>query len=125
MASSVGRPELALRYFLDACAVDLVDVHDNTADGIHIASCAGTWLALVAGFGGLRDYEGDVRFAPRLPAPWQRLRFRIAVRGQVIEVDMGPDQTVYTLLEGGGIPIRHFEEAVRLVPGGPLSRPAR
>ena len=68
MASEVGYPEAALEYFVDACMVDLLDLHGNTADGIHIASCGGTWLALVAGFGGLRDADGDVRFSPRLPA---------------------------------------------------------
>ena len=68
MASEVGYADAAFDYFLDACAVDLLDLHGNTADGIHIASCGGTWLALVAGFGGLRDADGEVRFSPRLPA---------------------------------------------------------
>src|SRR6185295_15809960 len=65
MASEVGYPEAALEYFVRACAVDLADAHGNTADGIHIASCGGTWLALVAGFGGLRDFDGRVRLRPR------------------------------------------------------------
>ena len=67
IASEVGYADAALDYFLDARTVDLLDLHGNTADGIHIASCGGTWLALVAGFGGLRDSDGEVRFAPRLP----------------------------------------------------------
>jgi alpha,alpha-trehalose phosphorylase len=116
MASATGHADIALRYFVDACAVDLVDVHGNTADGIHVASCAGTWLALVAGFGGLRDYGGEVRFAPRLPEGWERLRFRIAVRGQLIEVDMTPGDTRFTLVEGTGLPITVFGETRRLVP---------
>jgi alpha,alpha-trehalose phosphorylase len=124
MASAVGSPGLALRYFVDACALDLVDVHGNTADGVHVASCAGTWLALVAGFGGLRDYGGDVRFAPRLPAGWRRLRFRVVVRGQLIEVDMSADETAYSLLEGPGIGISHFDEPIRLTTGEPVRRRA-
>jgi alpha,alpha-trehalose phosphorylase len=121
MASATGHPDRALEYFLDAVAVDLVDLHGNTTDGIHVASCAGTWLALVAGFGGLRDYGGDVRFSPHLPAAWDRLRFRIAVRGQLIEIDMTPGETRYTLLEGPGLPIAHCGETVRLTPAGPVS----
>ena len=39
-------------------SVDLVDAHGNTTNGIHIASCGGAWLAMVAGFGGLRDFDG-------------------------------------------------------------------
>jgi len=68
MASEVGYADAALDYFLDACLVDLLDLPGNTRDGIHVASSGGTWLALVAGFGGLRDFDGDVRFAPRLRA---------------------------------------------------------
>jgi alpha,alpha-trehalose phosphorylase len=123
MASATGHPDTALEYFMNACTVDLVDLHGNTADGIHVASCAGTWLALVAGFGGLRDYGGDVRFAPRLPDRWRRLRFRVAVRSQLIEVDMRPGETRYTLLEGPGIPIAHFDEPLRLRPGVTVGRP--
>jgi alpha,alpha-trehalose phosphorylase len=124
IASEVGYADTALAYFLDACAVDLVDAHRNTADGIHVASCGGTWLALVAGFGGLRDFDGEVRFRPRLPADWTRLRFRVAIRGQRVEVDMRPDETTYRLLEGAGLLIAHDDELVALRPGEPVRRPA-
>jgi alpha,alpha-trehalose phosphorylase len=110
VASAAGHPETALRYFEEAATVDLYDTHGNTADGIHIASCGGTWLALVAGFGGLRDYDGEARFAPRLPAGWSRLRFRVQLRGQRLEVDMTPAGTNYTLLDGDGLTISHFGE---------------
>jgi alpha,alpha-trehalose phosphorylase len=121
IASEVGYPEAALEYFVHACAVDLADVHGNTADGIHIASCGGTWLALVAGFGGLREDDGEVCFHPRLPVEWDRLRFRVQVRGQLIEVDMTGERTTYLLLEGTGLLVHHFGEVVRLSTGEPVS----
>ena len=124
MASEVGYADAAFDYFLDACAVDLLDLHGNTADGIHIASCGGTWLALVAGFGGLRDADGDVRFSPRLPAEWERLSFRVQVRGQLVEVDMTAAETTYRLIDGTGILIEHFGEELRLLRGAPVSRQA-
>ena len=102
IASAVGYEDKAIDYFVDACSVDVADAHGNTADAIHIASCGGTWLALVAGFGGLRDGDGEVRFDPRLPAGWTRMRFRVEVRGQLIEVDMWPGETTYRLVEGRG-----------------------
>jgi alpha,alpha-trehalose phosphorylase len=122
VASAVGYPKAALDYFVDACAVDLIDLHGNTADGIHIASCGGTWLALVAGFGGLRDFDGEVRFDTKLPAEWERLRFRVAVQGQLIEVDMAQDGTTYRLHEGHGLLIEHAGELVRLTAGEPVHR---
>jgi alpha,alpha-trehalose phosphorylase len=123
IASAVGYAEPALRYFKDACAVDLLDTHGNTADGIHVASCGGTWLALVAGFGGLRDFDGELRFQPRLPSEWERLRFRVQARGQLVEVDMTQEATTYRLLEGRGILVRHFGDVVRLTPATPVRRP--
>ena len=131
IASEVGYADAAFDYFLDACAVDLLDLHGNTADGLHIASCGGTWLALVAGFGGLRDADADVGFSPRLPAAWDRLRFRVQVRGQLIEVDMTAAVTTYRLIDGTGIPIEHHGEPLRLTPGAavvrasPVTEPAR
>ena len=121
MAAEVGHEDAALDYFLRALAVDLLDLHGNTADGIHVASCGGTWLALVAGFGGMRDFDGEVSFAPRLPATWERLRFRVQVRGQVVEVDITPAGTTYTLVWGEALPIRHFGDDVRLVRGAPVT----
>jgi trehalose/maltose hydrolase-like predicted phosphorylase len=53
--------------FVDACAVDLLDAHANTCDGIHVASGGGTWLVVVAGFGGLRDTDASDQW--REPRP--------------------------------------------------------
>ena len=55
MAAEVGHLELAHDYAYEAALIDLRDLHHNTGDGLHIASLAGAWIALVAGFGGLRD----------------------------------------------------------------------
>jgi alpha,alpha-trehalose phosphorylase len=116
IASEVGYEDQALDYFLDAATVDLLDSHGNTADGIHVASCGGTWLALVAGFAGLRDSDGEVRFDPRLPADWDALRFRVQIRGQLIEVEITHEGTSYRLLEGRGLLIYEGEREIRLVP---------
>ena len=61
MCAEVGHLELAHDYAYEAALIDLRDLHDNTGDGLHMASLAGAWTALVAGFGGLRDDEGDAR----------------------------------------------------------------
>src|ERR1022692_4413139 len=78
MAAEVGHLELAYDYFAEAAMMDLGDLEHNTRDGIHIASVAGTWIAAVAGFGGMRDYGGRLTFAPRLPGGLTRLKFRLS-----------------------------------------------
>ena len=69
VAAEVGHLDLAYDYLGEAALMDLDDFEHNTADGLHIASLAGAWIAVVAGFGGMRDHDGALSFAPRLPGP--------------------------------------------------------
>ena len=62
-AAEVGHLELAYDYAYEAAQIDLRDIEHYSGDGLHIASLAGAWTALVAGFGGLREYEGLLSFA--------------------------------------------------------------
>ena len=87
--------------------------------GAHIASIGGSWMALVYGFGGMRDYRGQISFRPCLPERWQRLRFRLTIRGSAITVEVRPYETTYTLRAGGDLSIEHEGEALRLSPGTP------
>src|SRR5436309_6541329 len=82
VAAEVGYLELAYDYFGEAALMDLHDLEHNTRDGLHIASRAGTWIAAVAGFGGLRDHDGRLSFKPRLPAELTRLAFGLSFRGR-------------------------------------------
>ncbi|GAA1800219.1 glycoside hydrolase family 65 protein [Agromyces neolithicus] len=97
IAAEVGYHELALRYFRAALFVDLADLHNNAADGVHVASTGGVWSTLVSGFGGFRDHNGVFTFDPRLPDAWQRLTFRLTLRGTRLRVDLKPDEITFTV----------------------------
>src|SRR5437867_2567593 len=75
LAAEVGQLDLAYDYLGEAALVDLHDLHHNVQDGVHMASLAGVWTVLVAGFGGLRVENGSLCFAPRLADPLTRLAF--------------------------------------------------
>ena len=49
LCAEVGHLELAHDYAYEAALIDLRDLHHNTRDGLHMASLAGAWTALVAG----------------------------------------------------------------------------
>jgi len=87
--------------------LDLQDLEQNTRDGVHIASLAGTAIAVVAGFGGARDHDGKLTFAPRLPARLERLAFRFVFRGRRLKVEVTKTDATYTLLEGDALEIQH------------------
>ncbi len=107
MAAEVGHLELAYDYFAEAALMDLDDLEHNTADGIHIASVAGTWIAAVGGFGGMRDHGGRLSFRPRLPGALTRLKFRLMYRGRTLRVDINHEHTRYVLLNGEPLTIEH------------------
>ncbi len=77
LAAEVGYGDLAYDYFEHALNVDLLNLHGNAADGVHVASTGGVWAALVYGFAGLRDDTGSWQFDPRLPAGWDGLEFNL------------------------------------------------
>jgi alpha,alpha-trehalose phosphorylase len=114
VAAEVGHLELAYDLFGEAALMDLDDLEHNTSDGVHIASLAGSWLAAVAGFGGMRDHGGRLSFAPRLPDAITRLAFRLSVRGRHLRVEIDHRHAHYVLQAGEPIQIAHHGERFRL-----------
>ena len=83
--------------------MDLADVGGNVKDGCDIASMGGTWMVFAYGFGGFRDYDGTFSFRPQRPPDAQALlRFPLTYRGQLLDVEINPDSTTYSLREGEG-----------------------
>jgi alpha,alpha-trehalose phosphorylase len=107
IAAEVGHLDLAYDYFAEAALMDLDDLEHNTRDGVHIASLAGTWLAAVAGFGGMRDHFGRLTFKPRLPGALTRLRFRLMFRGRELMVEVDSEHARYRLRFGDPLTIEH------------------
>lgn len=103
LAAEVGYQDLALKYFKEALFVDLADLHQNAADGVHVASAGGVWSALVSGFGGMRDYAGELTFDPRLPASWPSLEFALQWRGSRTRITLTADALRLVVLEGGPV----------------------
>jgi alpha,alpha-trehalose phosphorylase len=135
VAAEVGHLELAYDYMTEAALMDLDDLEHNTRDGVHIASLAGSWIAAVVGFGGVRDHHGKLSFAPRLPGALTRLAFRMRYQGRRMLIEVVHGQATYTLVEDRPFEFAHHGEkltvtmeqpAVRLIPDPPeLERPTQ
>ncbi|CAN5443677.1 glycoside hydrolase family 65 protein [soil metagenome] len=127
MCADVGHLELAHDYTYEAALIDLRNLHQNTRDGLHMASLAGGWTALVAGFGGLRDDEGILTLNPQLPEGISRLCFRLCWRAFRVTVDVDHDGATYTLRDGphGELTIRHGGEDLTLTTEAPTTVPTR
>ena len=100
LASKIGYKDRAYDFYLRTARLDLDDYNNDTEDGCHITSMAGTWMSLVKGFGGMKIVDGKLYFNPYIPEQWKSYSFRIEFRGRVIKVKVSKDKTE-TLLESG------------------------
>ncbi len=123
IAAEVGHLPLAYDYLGESALMDLEDLENNARDGLHIAALAGTWTALVAGFGGMRLFDGEqIRFAPRLPDALSRIAFRLLFRGRQLKVEIQRSKATYTLTRGAPIEILHYEKPFTLSTERPVVR---
>ncbi|GGO45826.1 glycoside hydrolase family 65 protein [Streptomyces lasiicapitis] len=122
IAARTGHLGLAYDYLVEAALMDLDDLENNTRDGLHIASLAGTWTALVAGFGGMRQNGDTLEFTPRLPQNLSRIAFNVQALGRCLRVEVHATAVTYTLLTGAELTISHYGEPLPLAPEESRSR---
>ncbi|MBD3317567.1 MAG: glycoside hydrolase family 65 protein, partial [Chitinivibrionales bacterium] len=120
IAFELGNMKKGESYLRYALMMDLGDVGGNVKSGLHMASMGGTWMAIINGIAGMRDYNGEVSFRPRLPGKIRRLRFPLTIKGRQIEVNIDRTKVVYTLINGDAIDITHEDEPVRLTRDTPV-----
>ncbi|MFJ4166358.1 glycoside hydrolase family 65 protein [Microbacterium sp. NPDC089698] len=132
LAAEVGYQDLAHEYFEHAIYVDLGDLHRNASDGVHVASAGGVWTALVCGFGGMRDHDGDLSFDPRLPTDWPELSYPLQWHGSQLQITLTADRLLVEVRSGdpvsfsvrGAMHTASFDApaAVHLADQGPVLR---
>ncbi|ALU38621.1 glycosyl hydrolase [Kocuria flava] len=125
VCARVGHLDLAHAYLREAALVDLRDLQQDTAEGLHLASAGGAWLALVCGLGGLDPEGGRLRLAPRLPAGLDRIAFRLRWRGRRLGVETTRAGTVVRVLDGqpGAVDLQIDGRARTAAPGRPATAP--
>src|SRR5690606_25234338 len=133
LAAECGHLELAYDYFAETALTDLHDLHRNVRNGLHMAALAGSWISIVAGFGGMRDHPGELSFQPRLPPIPQRRAFRMCFRGSPFCVEIHREFAVYQLVKGSPLTVTHYGQPVTVTedpvampipPGEELERPS-
>ncbi len=86
LAAGLGMREKAYEMYLRTARLDLDDYNNDTEDGLHITSMAGTWMSIVKGFAGQRVRDGLPSFKPYIPQQWTGYSFRIGFRGALLKV---------------------------------------
>ncbi len=121
IAAEIDESPIAAAYAYYATLMDLGDVSGNAQDGLHIASMGATWMVMVYGFAGMRDDDGHISFNPKPLAGMQQMRFKLQIRGCVLEVALTREQALYTLRQGEHLSFRHKGERLELTQEAPTA----
>jgi maltose phosphorylase len=111
LAARLGMEEKAYEMYIRTARLDLDDINNDTEDGCHITSMAGTWMAFVKGFGGLRVRDGRIAFAPMLPKQWEGYSFKVGFRGHTVKVSVGKGQVTIKNLNDSPLAFLLYGEA--------------
>lgn len=117
MAAETGRLDLAYDFFRQSARMDLDDFKNNTRSGVHSACLGGTWMAMVNGFAGMRDYPAGLSFSPMLPAAWKGYSFKIRYRGSRIALKVARGGATFTLLSGPAVSVTVRGRKITLAKG--------
>ncbi len=91
LAAKLNKPEKAYEFYLRTSRLDLDDYNNDTEDGLHITSMAGTWMTIVEGFAGMRIKDGKLYLNPMLPKEWEGYKFRVLFRGATLLITVRSD----------------------------------
>jgi alpha,alpha-trehalose phosphorylase len=122
MAAELGHLDLAYDYLAEAAFMDLDDINENTRDGLHMASLAGAWMAIVGGLGGMRQHKGELSFAPRLPEGIDRLVFKVLWRDRQLRVAVDGEKASYSI-QGEPLQVWHHGTGMQLSEGEQVTLP--
>jgi maltose phosphorylase len=92
LAAKLGMQEKAYQMYLRTSRLDLDDYNNDTEDGCHITSMAGTWMSIVQGFGGMRVRHGILQFSPYIPEQWTSYAFKILYRGVLLNIQVSQEK---------------------------------
>jgi len=94
IAAKIGDENKAYEFYLRTSRLDLDDYNNDTRDGLHITSMAGTWMSVVKGIAGMRVVGNELIFKPFLPEAWTKYSFKIRFRNVVKQITIVGDNTV-------------------------------
>ncbi len=114
LAAKLGKQAKAYEMYLRTARLDLDDYNNDTEDGLHITSMAGTWMAVVKGIGGMRVYNNTLHFNPFLPNSWKAVSFKIQFRGKTILVKVTPTETILENLSKESVAINLAGKSLEL-----------
>ncbi len=114
LAAKLGDKNDSYEFYNRAARLDLDDYNNDTEDGCHITSMAGTWMSIVKGFGGMRVRDNQLNFSPFLPNHWTSFAFKINFRGVVLTIKTTDETVEISNLSDHEITLKVYDETITI-----------
>ena len=111
LLARAGRPDQALELLRITARIDLDDIGQMTAGGLHLAAMGSLWRALSFGFGGLRPAGDALAVDPVAVPGLEALDLRVRFRDSRVRLRIAPDEArisatpPITVVASGGDPV--------------------
>jgi maltose phosphorylase len=113
-AAKLGYAEKAYELYLRTSRLDLDDYNKEVHEGLHITSMAGTWIAVVMGFGGMRIGKDHLSFSPILPKEWKAYSFKLHYRSATILIKVTATEVQLILTDADELVVEVYNEKIIL-----------
>ncbi|MBK9509652.1 MAG: glycoside hydrolase family 65 protein [Cytophagaceae bacterium] len=123
LATKLDKMDKANEMYLRTSRLDIDDYNNDTEDGLHITSMAGTWMSVVKGFGGMRVKNGEIFLDPKLPQQWEGLSFRVGIQKNLLEIKISQSEIEIVNLTGPDFLLNLKGEEVVSISGNTLKKP--
>lgn len=111
LACELGYQDKAYEMYLRTARLDLDNYNNDTEDGCHITSMAGTWMSIVQGFGGLRVKDGELILHPFIPSHWNSFSFKVMFRGSRLKVNVTDNNVTVTNETETSVSIKVYDQS--------------
>lgn len=121
IAGEIGYHEKAYELYLRTARLDLDNYNNDTEDGLHITSMAGTWMSIVYGFGGFRIKDNKLTLSPFIPKAWDSYSFKIMFRKRLLSISIDKENIRVNMEYGEELPIEVYDEHYDLKVNSPIN----
>jgi maltose phosphorylase len=110
VASWIGYQNKAYELYLRTARLDLDNYNDDTDDGVHLTSMAGSWSSIVQGFAGTTVRDDKLHLSPYIPDPWQGYSFKLTFRSRKLKIYISKEKIEINQLSGDALSIVIFNQ---------------
>lgn len=118
IACELGYQDKAYEMYLRTARLDLDNYNNDTEDGCHTTSMAGTWMSVIQGFGGLKVANDELVLSPFVPSHWTAFSFKVMFRHSRLNVSVTKDEIVVTNETDVPAAIRIYDNSYTVIGNG-------